>query len=702
MRPFETKSNKELVTKISKLQKQIGFYIKKIRHFENKGKKPLKQDALSDGKKLEIVETEVRKLSIAIEQSPSEIVITDVDGLIEYVNPRFEQSSGYSKEEVLGEKPNILKSGKMDDNVYKELWENIAAGKQWRGELHNKKKNGDMYWEYASISPIFDKSGTIINYIKVAEVITKRKRAEEKLQKSEEKFRTIAEFTYDWEYWIDVQEQFIYVSPSCKRITGYSYKEFINNSNLLISIVHPEDIKFVKKHRHNMFRNGSISPIEFRIIAKDGTEKWIEHVCQAVYDKDGNSLGIRGSNRDITERKQIQVTQKKLEKQIQKTQKAESLSILAGGLAHDFNNILTVILGNAELLTHKVALDNPIRNNIENIIKGALKATNLSNQMLAYSGKGHFIIEPLNINDILNKMNLILRSVISKNINFNMNLAKNLPKINADITQIQQVIMNLTTNASEAIGDDSGLITISTGIKINSQNFDETTGNDLPKGNYVYFEINDTGCGMDKETQDKIFEPFFTTKFTGRGLGLAAVLGVVRGHKGYMKIHSEQNEGTSIRVFFPGISDIYEIPDKKPKPDSCKDINIKKKIKTILFVDDEEDVRALAEIVLNEKGFTVLLAKDGFDAVNTFNKHYADIDLVILDLTMPNISGKEAARLIWEKKPNTKIIISSGYNESEILSQFNEYNLEGFIQKPYSLVELCNKVYDTIGQVDNI
>ncbi len=702
MRPFETKSNKELVTKIGKLQKQIDVYIKKIRYFEKKEKKSLQQDELSDDKRLEIIEAEVRKLSIAIEQSPSEIVITDVNGLIEYVNPQFEKSSGYSKKEVIGKNPNILKSGEMDNNIYKELWDNITAGKQWRGEIHNKKKGGERYWEYASISPIFDKSGNIINYIKVAEVITKRKRAEERLQKSEEKFRTIVEFTYDWEYWVDLQEKFIYVSPSCKRITGYSHEEFINNDNLLISIVHPEDIKFVKKHRHNVFRNGNISPIEFRIIAKDGTEKWIEHICQTVYDNKGNSLGIRGSNRDITERKAIQEKQKRLEKQIQEAQKKESLSVLAGGLAHDFNNILTVILGNAELLTHKVSVDNPIRNNIENIIKGALKATNLSNQMLAYSGKGHFIVEPLNINNILNNMNLIFKSVISKNVILNMNLAKEVLTINADATQIQQVIMNLVSNASEAIGNKSGLITISTGImQASAQNIDKIIENDLPDGNYVYFEINDTGCGMDKETRDRIFEPFFTTKFTGRGLGLAAVLGVVRGHKGYMKIHSEQNNGTSIRVLFPYIPDISSM-HKQELNYSYRETAIKSRRKTILFVDDEEDVRTLAEMVLKEKGFAVLLAKDGLDAVNIFNKHYTNIDLVILDLTMPNISGKEAAKRIWEKKSNTKIIISSGYNESEILSQFNEYNLEGFIQKPYSLVELCNKVYDVIGQVGEI
>jgi signal transduction histidine kinase len=187
--------------------------------------------------------------------------------------------------------------------------------------------------------------------------------------------------------------------------------------------------------------------------------------------------------------------------------------------------------------------------------------------MLAYSGKGHFIIEPLNINNILNKMNLIFKSVISKNIILNMNLAKKLLSINADVTQIQQVIMNLISNAAEAIGDKSGFITISTGvIQINSQDFDETiTENALPKGNYVYLEINDTGCGMDKETKNRIFEPFFSTKFTGRGLGLAAVLGVIRGHKGYMQIHSEQNNGTSIKVFFPCVPDVNVIPEKKRK-----------------------------------------------------------------------------------------------------------------------------------------
>ena len=398
---------------------------------------------------------------------------------------------------------------------------------------------------------------------------------------------------------------------------------------------------------------------------------------------------------DITERKWAEEKRLQMERQMQQTQKLESLGVLAGGIAHDFNNLLTIILGNASLALDEMPSLSPARDSLKAIEATSLRAAELCRQMLAYSGKGRFVIENIRMNDLIGEMISLLKASISKKAILNLNLKEPLPPLRGDPSQIRQVLMNLVFNASEAIGEHGGVITISTGMmECSNEDISEIYLDDnLTEGLYVWLEVSDTGCGMDHETQRRIFEPFFTTKFTGRGLGLSAVLGIVRGHKGALKVYSEPARGTTFKVLFPAAES-----DRPLVPQSSSNIQHSdwKGAGTVLLVDDEESVRNLGNRMLERLGFKVLIAVDGQQALETFRELHNEIVLVILDLTMPYMDGEETFRELRRIDQKVRVIMSSGYTESEITPRFAGKRLSGFLQKPYTLDTLTQRLRDVL------
>jgi PAS domain S-box-containing protein len=387
---------------------------------------------------------------------------------------------------------------------------------------------------------------------------------------------------------------------------------------------------------------------------------------------------------DITARVNMIERQRSLEQQMLHAQKLESLGVLAGGIAHDFNNILMAVLGNADLALMRLAPESPAVENLRQIEKAAGQATDLARQMLAYSGKGRFVIEPLNLNSLVEEMLHILKVSISKQAVLRFNYSPHLPTIEADATQVRQILMNLVINASEAIGERSGVIAISTGMMDCDRQYLQGTSLDeeLPEGMYVYTEVADTGCGMDKETLSKLFDPFFSTKFTGRGLGMAAVLGIIRGHHGAIKVYSEPDKGTTFKVLFPASTRAETLYDL-PVTDSAW-----RGSGTILLVDDEETVRAVGKDMLVELGYTVVTAADGREALKVFAEQRANIACVLMDLTMPHMDGEQAFRELRRIDPTVKIIMASGYNEQEVSQKFLGKGLSGFLQKPFRISTL--------------
>lgn len=398
---------------------------------------------------------------------------------------------------------------------------------------------------------------------------------------------------------------------------------------------------------------------------------------------------------DITERKWAEEKRLQLERQMQQTQKLESLGVLAGGIAHDFNNLLTVILGNASLALDELPPITPARDSLLSIEETSLRAAELCRQMLAYSGKGQCVIENIRPGDLIGEMVSLLKASISKKAIFNLNLKDSLPPLRGDPSQIRQVIMNLVINASEALGEHSGAITISTGVMECSREYlsEAFLDESLAEGSYVWLEVSDTGCGMDHDIQRRIFEPFFTTKFTGRGLGLSAVLGIVRGHKGALKVYSEPGRGTTFKVLFPAVLEERVLAGRSQgmKAGGWKGAG------TILLVDDEESVRVMGTRMLERLGFGVLIAVDGREALDIYRERREEIALVLLDLTMPDLDGEEAFRELRRIDPQVCVVMSSGYTESEIAPRFAGKRLSGFLQKPYTLDALSQCLRGALG-----
>jgi two-component system cell cycle sensor histidine kinase/response regulator CckA len=429
----------------------------------------------------------------------------------------------------------------------------------------------------------------------------------------------------------------------------------------------------------------------------DGREtRWSETFKSAIVNDQGEVIGTAGSSRDISERKRAEEERRKLEQQVMQAQKLESLGVLAGGIAHDFNNLLTSILGNADLALGEVSPQAPAREHVRDIIRASRRAAELCRQMLAYSGKGHFVVQALSINEVVEEMTQLLSVSISKKVELRFELAARLPAVRGDATQLRQVVMNLITNASEAIGDQSGVITLSTGVTDCDERCLESVaggGRRLAIGRYVFLEVTDTGHGMDSETLSRIFDPFFTTKFTGRGLGLAAVLGIVRGHQGGVRVQSEPGKGTSFRMLLPvGDSASEKLRRPTPSPENWRGRG------WVLLVDDEEMIRGVARRMLEKSGFSVITAADGFAAIEMFKKHRERIRLVLLDMTMPRMDGESCLRELRQIDPGVRVIMTSGFNEQDIVGRFVGEGPAGFVQKPFTRGELLPKIRESLGE----
>ena len=378
-----------------------------------------------------------------------------------------------------------------------------------------------------------------------------------------------------------------------------------------------------------------------------------------------------------------------LERKMVESQKLESLGVLAGGIAHDFNNLLTSILGNASLLRYDLPKHSSMHFSLEQIEKASLRAADLCRQMLAYSGRGRFQLQRVDLARLVEDTTHLLKVSISKKVVLRFNFALDVPAVEADPTQLRQIVMNLVINASEAIGDRSGQITLTTGLIHVDQAYLATMhlAPELPAANYAFIEISDNGCGMTPEVKARIFDPFYTTKFTGRGLGLAAVLGIVRGHGGALKVYSEEGKGTSFKVLLPVAAGAKaDEPGPVARPATWRGHG------HVLVVDDEEPVRVVAARVLESLGFKVSVAEDGRAGVAAFEAQPDAFCLVLMDLTMPHYDGVQAFGLMRRVRPDVKVILMSGYNEQDAITSFVGKGLAGFLQKPFDLSALTEKV----------
>ncbi len=424
-------------------------------------------------------------------------------------------------------------------------------------------------------------------------------------------------------------------------------------------------------------------------VEQDGIRRIIARHVSPVHDRDGRIRWQIVVDRDIT-------SERRQQEKMAHVQRLESLGVLAGGIAHDFNNMIGIIMGNASLARSKVSAMDPVSGHLDNIEQTSHRAANLCRQMLAYSGKGKFVVRPINLSELVEEMVRLLDISISKSVLLRYELAPDIPSIEADISQLQQVVMNLVINANEAIGEQNGTIILATGVVQADREYlrsDYVEEQEIEEGRYVWLEVSDTGCGMDDEQKRRLFEPFFTTKFAGRGLGMSAILGIVRGHNGTIKVYSEPGRGTTIKVLFPAVDcepDLLHV-SAEPGPQQAGS-------GTVLVVDDEEMVCKVAAMMLREVGYDVLLAGDGMEALELVRRHGDDIVCVLLDMMMPRMGGEETFTEMRRLRPNIKVLLSSGYNEQTATNRFAGKGLAGFIQKPYTMKVLIAKVTELLDE----
>ncbi len=387
----------------------------------------------------------------------------------------------------------------------------------------------------------------------------------------------------------------------------------------------------------------------------------------------------------------------RMAERVARAQKLQSLGVLAGGIAHDFNNILTGILGNADIALSELPHTSTVTTSVQHIKDAAVRASKLTGQMLACSGKGRFVFEEVDLNATLRDMTNLLGPVIRDGIGLTYELDEDIPAIQADATMLKQMAMGLVANASEAIGEkEEGAITISTGVFEADASYLAGTypGQGLPEGQYVFMRVQDNGSGMDEDMLGRVFEPFFTSKFAGRGLGLAAILGIVKGHAGAIRVASEEGEGSAFTVLFPLAPEREE-----PAVDEIPVIPAEITGQTVLVIDDEESIRNVTRLMLEKSGFEVLTADDGPEGLALFREHPRDIAVTLLDLTMPGMNGDEVMKEILGMQRGARVLLTSGYKEEDVRHRFDVDGMTGFIHKPFELTSLVDQIRSVMPEI---
>ncbi len=485
----------------------------------------------------------------------------------------------------------------------------------------------------------------------------------------------------------------IQTNPSFDRM--YGGKEMLGRPAESIFAGGAEEQQRVFQQIREMCERDAFWEGETRQSTDSGAEFW----CASRFNlhKESGNRFLSAIHQDITQQKRAAAESTRVEARLREAAKLESLGVLAGGVAHDFNNLLVGILGNATLAMETISSNNPAIGMLRDVVAASESAATLTRQLLAYAGKGRFLVEPIDLSDLVSQISPLVQTSIPKTVQLRAQLTPKLPCIEADASQMQQLIMNLVINGAEALGEQTGSVLVTTGTQeVDDQYISAVLApGQISPGKYVVLEVHDNGCGMDAETVAKIFDPFFTTKFTGRGLGLAAVLGIVRAHKGALKVYSTPGEGTTFKVLFPATDQIRPAATPKATP------AFKRSTESILVVDDEVFVRLGAKSILERYGYTVYTAENGKEGVDLFRVMGKKISAVILDMTMPVMSGAETFRELKKIDPDTPVILSSGYNEVEAVQRFTGKGLAAFIQKPYSAASLIERVRRVLEESRN-
>lgn len=519
-------------------------------------------------------------------------------------------------------------------------------------------------------------------------------RAMEALAKSEEKYRIAALTASDLiSEWNPATDEVVWFG-NIDAVIGTVPENRPTTMEAWLSLIHPDDKERMTATYRNHTTSAPTSSMDYRVRHLAHGWRHFRERTTTIKIKGGGCKVLRACN-DITLEKNAEKERIKFELKMQHAQKLESLGIIAGGIAHDFNNILMAVLGHADIALEEVGENPAAKKSINNIVIAGKRATELAQQLLIYSGKGEVETSIINVNDLVSDMMRLIKVSISKKVQTFFHPGHDTPAVMGNHSQLRQVILNLMTNASQAIGNASGRIVLRTGkvfctkdeLAACSMPIRPGVDPSLPETTYTFIDIEDTGCGMDETTREKLFDPFYTTKKTGTGLGMAAVLGIMRRHRGTMTISSTPDTGTRIRVLFP--STHTDVKEQKVSEAPPMEKPIRQKGGLILIADDEEPVRKISQRMVEKLGFSVITACDGKEAVSLYETHQKEIRCVILDMTMPRLSGSEALARIRELNPSVKAIIASGYGSDHAEEAHQAADKHRFyLQKPYQIAEL--------------
>ena len=555
--------------------------------------------------------------------------------------------------------------------------EKCADGESIVHDVPIRTKDGSLMWIEFSMHPVYDEYGVVQYLIPEGREITAHKKAEEALRQSEEKYRLLIENATD-AIFIAQDKVLRFANPKTEEITGYSAEELAKIP--FVDIVHPEDRDMVLERHVKRLRGEEIPSIySFRILNRSGEELSAE-LNAVLINWEGRPATLNFL-RDIT-------SQKKLEAQLQQAQKMEAIGTLAGGIAHDFNNLLMAIQGRTSIMRMSKDSSHPDFEHLKGVEDHIKSAADLTRQLLGFARGGKYEVRPTDLNELIKKQNRMFGRT-KKEIRIDGKYEENIWSVEIDQGQIEQVLLNLYVNAWHAMPGGGSLY-----LETENVTIDETYVQpfSIEPGRYVKISVTDTGVGMDKVTQKKIFDPFFTTKEMGRGtgLGLASSYGIVKNHGGFINVYSEKGHGTTFNIYLPASAKEI-IEEKQPSGD------ILRGSETVLFVDDEHMIIEVAEELFKELGYKVLIARGGKEAVELYEKNKGQIDIVVLDMIMPDMSGSMTYDRMKEIDPDIKVLLASGYSIDGQATEILNRGCNGFIQKPFKVKELSQKLREIVG-----
>ena len=621
-----------------------------------------------------------------LQSLPTPVAILNENGLVEVLNDAWQQ---FAKQDAA---PSLMQVEVGVDYVTL-CQETAVAGDPTGAQLQTaiqaiiEGEQSEYQLEYQATPAIWFQvslsSGPYNNITIIKTDITTLKTSADNWRLSANQYRWLIDNATDVISRHSLEGTYQYASPATRFLLGYDPDELVGRN--AYEFFHPQDLQAIMKSHATIREHPIIQTVQYRIQCKDGTYTWFETTSRTVrHPETDEPHQIIAFSRDITERRQI-------EQDARQVQKMESLGRLAGSIAHDFNNLLVGMLAQTSLGLAKLRSENPAHTHIEKAVEATKRASDLTRQLLTYSGRDQYEYQPVSLNTLIVDNLKLFQVAMPKNVQLQLELADYLPLIEADLGQIHQVMMNLIINAAEAFEGDSGMVL----IKTDTQEINHLTeipwqfvGEQPRLGLYVTLSVQDNGRGIDAQILAKIFDPFFSTKFTGRGLGLAVVQGVLRSHRGGIMVESKEGKGTLLRAFFPASSMMPY--DAEPPPQTA--VSLKKTSGIVLVIDDEVAVREAASDILQLSGIEVITAADGQTGVRRYQEKQSDIKLVLLDLSMPGLSGEDTFSKLREIRSDLPILLSSGYSETEVNRRFAHMHVVDFLQKPYDANMLVEKI----------